>query len=47
MFNPNRKQKIDSEPITNSKEPTATCDPQYIQTMKSTKPQSFKKQKKK
>ena len=46
MFNPNRKQKIESEPITNSKEPTATCDPQYIQTMKSTKPQSFKKQKK-
>jgi len=46
MFNPNRKQKIESEALTYSKEPTATCDPQYIQSMKSTTPQSFKKQKK-
>ena len=46
MVNPNRNQKIESKSITNSKEPTATCDPKYIQKIKSTKLQSFKRQKK-
>ena len=45
MFNPNRNQKIESKQLGYSKEPTATCDPKYIQKMKSTKLQSFKRQK--
>jgi glycosyltransferase involved in cell wall biosynthesis len=46
MFNPNKNQKIETRPRTYSKEPTATCDPKYIETLQSIKLQSFKKQKK-
>ncbi len=46
MFNPNREQKIESKLFTYSKDPTATCDPEYIEKMKRIRLQSFKKQKK-
>ena len=44
MSNPNRNQK--SKQLVYSKQATATCDPEYIQNMKSVKLQSFKRQKK-
>jgi hypothetical protein len=46
MFNPDKKQKIETRPMMYSKEPTAACDPKYIETLQSIKLQSFKKQKK-
>ena len=46
MFNPKRKQKIESKPSMSSKEPIAMCEPKFIQTRKSTDLQSFENQKK-
>ncbi len=46
MFNPNRKQKIESEEFTYSKEPIAMSDPKTIQKNKPTNLQSFKNKKK-
>ncbi len=46
MFNPNRNQKIESNSLTFSKEPTATCDPKYVQKMKSIQLESLKREKK-
>ena len=46
MFNPNRKQKIGSNPFDDSKDPTATFHPKTIQKDKSKNLQSFKNKKK-
>jgi len=46
MLTPNRKQKIDSKLDKFSKDPIATCDPEYMEKMKRLKLQSFKRQKK-
>ena len=46
MFNPNRKQKMETEPITYFKEPIAMSVPKSIQKIKPTDLQSFKNQKK-
>jgi len=46
MFNPNRKQKMETEPITYSKEPVAMSSAKSIQKIKPTDLQSFKNQKK-
>jgi len=46
MFNPNRKQKMETEPITYSKEPIAMSSAKSIQKIKPTGLQSFKNKKK-
>ncbi|MDH3610443.1 MAG: glycosyltransferase [Nitrosopumilus sp.] len=46
MFNPKRKQKIESKSVAFSKDPTSSFDPEYVEKMKRIKLQSFKKQKK-
>ncbi len=46
MFNPNRKQKMESKPIIFSKAPFARSGPKPIQKIKPTDLQSFKNEKK-
>lgn len=46
MFNPNRKQKMETDPLTYSKEPISMSGPKSIQKTKPTDIQSFKNQKK-
>jgi len=47
MFNPNQKRKMETDPLTYSKEPIAMSGPKSIQKIKPTDIQSFKNQKKK
>ena len=46
MFNPNRKQKMESKPLIFSKAPFARSGPKSIQKTKPTNPQSFENKKK-
>ncbi len=46
MFNPKQKQKFESKEFVNSKSPTASCDPEYIEKMKRINLQRSKKEKK-
>ena len=43
MFNHNQRQNISSKPVPFSKEPTAMCSPEYVETLKSNQKEQQKK----